>query len=313
MAELILHHYPMSPFSEKIRAVLGFKKLAWRSVIIPTVMPKPDLTALTGGYRKTPVLQIGADIYCDTALICDVLEHLQPEPTLYPKPVKGLARIMAQWADNTLFWAAMGYNMQKPGMVELFAGVPPEAMKAFGADRTAMAQGLNRPRPAEATVAYKSYLRRLASMLDAQDFLLGVDPSLADFAAYHPLWFTRTQVPVMAGILHGTPSVLRWMDAVAALGHGYMSRCTAVEAIAACASAAGSTNTIDPYFQDDHGIALGSQVTVAAESFGNEPTAGVLLAATRTRYTLRREDPRAGIVHVHFPRVGYVLRAQEAS
>ena len=73
--ELILHHYPSSPFAEKVRLVLGFKQLPWKSVIIPSVMPKPDVVALTGGYRRTPVLQIGADIYCDTSLICEVLEH----------------------------------------------------------------------------------------------------------------------------------------------------------------------------------------------------------------------------------------------
>ena len=78
--ELILHHYDTSPFSEKIRLILGHKKLAWKSVLIPAIMPKPDVVALTGGYRKTPVLQVGADIYCDTALICDVLEHLAPAP-----------------------------------------------------------------------------------------------------------------------------------------------------------------------------------------------------------------------------------------
>lgn len=61
-------------------------------------------------------------------------------------------------------------------------------------------------------------------------------------------------------------------------------------------------------FQDEHGIALGTDVTVAAESFGTEPTTGTLIAATRTRYTLRRTDPRAGTVQVHFPRIGYVLR-----
>ncbi|HEX3451354.1 MAG TPA: glutathione S-transferase N-terminal domain-containing protein, partial [Isosphaeraceae bacterium] len=72
MKQLILHHYPMSPFAEKIRLILGFKNLHWSSVLIPNIMPKPDLTALTGGYRKTPVLQIGADIYCDTALIAEV-------------------------------------------------------------------------------------------------------------------------------------------------------------------------------------------------------------------------------------------------
>lgn len=313
MADLILHHYPMSPFSEKIRAVLGYKQLAWQSVIIPSVMPKPDLTALTGGYRKTPVLQIGADVYCDTALICEVLEHVQPTPTLYPEGQKGLAHTLGQWADSTLFWAAMGYNMQKPGLAELFANAPPEAVQAFAADRAAMAQGLTRVRPADATSAYKSYLRRLADMLDGQDFLLGATPCIADFAAYHPLWFTRTRTPGLAGIFDATPGVLRWMYRIAALGHGQMSKLNATEAIAACAAAAGATSQKDTYFQDDHGIPLGSRVTVAAESFGSEPTPGVLVAATRTRYTLRREDARAGVVQVHFPRVGYVLKAEVAA
>jgi glutathione S-transferase len=110
MLDLILHHYPMSPFAEKIRLVLGYKKLAWKSVIIPRMMPKADVVALTGGYRRTPVLQIGADIYCDTALICDVLEHRRPSPSLHPPGSNGRDRIIAQWADSTLFWAAMGYS-----------------------------------------------------------------------------------------------------------------------------------------------------------------------------------------------------------
>jgi len=75
MNPLILHHYPVSPFAEKVRALLGFKKLAWQSVLIPMMMPKPDVVALTGGYRRTPILQIGADVYCDTALIARVLTN----------------------------------------------------------------------------------------------------------------------------------------------------------------------------------------------------------------------------------------------
>ena len=58
VSDIILHHYPSSPFSEKIRLVLGYKKLAWKSVIIPSIMPKPDVLALTGGYRKTPFMQV---------------------------------------------------------------------------------------------------------------------------------------------------------------------------------------------------------------------------------------------------------------
>lgn len=310
---LILHHYPMSPFAQKIRTVLGFKQLAWQSVTIPTTMPKPDLLALTGGYRKTPVLQIGADIYCDTTLICDVLEQFAPTPSLYPDGVNNaLATIVAQWADSALFWAAMGYNLQKPGMDELFDGMPAQVVQDFAADRSAMATGLARPRPRDATVAYRAYLQRLASMLEGQAFLLGQAPCVADFAAYHPLWFTRNLVPGMASILHTVPAVLGWMDRMEAFGHGDMSHLSATEAIAISANSVRTSGQNDSEFQDDHGIALGSLVSIAAESFGSEPTVGVLLEATHHHYTLRREDARAGVVRVHFPRIGYSLR-QEAS
>ena len=313
MSDLILHHYPSSPFAEKIRLVLGYKNLAWKSVVIPQIMPKPDVQALTGGYRKTPILQIGADIYCDTSLICDVLEHLAPTPSLYPEPGKGLARTLAQWADSTLFWAAMAYNLGPKGAADMFGNTPPEVAKAFGEDRRAMSGSMARLRPADAAAAYKSYLRRLSDMLDDQPFLLGAVPTVADFACYHPLWFTRTRTPSVAGILDLTPAVVDWMARMAAIGHGTMEKFNAADAIAVAAASTPHTLLTDSTFQDDHGIALGSLVTVAAESFGPEATEGELVAATRTHYTLRRIDERAGTVHVHFPRIGYVLKKAEAT
>jgi glutathione S-transferase len=308
MNELILHHYPTSPFAEKTRLILGCKNLPWKSVIIPMISPKPDLTALTGGYRKTPVLQIGSDIYCDTTLISDVLEHLQPEPSIYPEPSKGMNRTLAHWADNTLFWTSMAYNMQPRGLAQLFGKAPPEVAKAFAEDRNAMRMGMPRMRAEDAAGAYKSYLRRISDMLDDWPFLLGEVPCVTDFAVYHPLWFTRTRTPALAGILDATPAVLEWMDRMAAIGHGQMEAFSAEQAIAVAAESVPAA-LHDDIFQDDHGIALGSQVLITSESFGPEPTEGELLAATRTRYTLRRSDERAGVVHVHFPRLGYCLRA----
>ncbi len=309
MSDLILHHYPRSPFSEKVRLILGHKQLPWKSVHIPAIMPKPDVQALTGGYRRTPVLQIGADIYCDTALMCDVLEHRQPLPSLYPPQHKGLTRIMAQWADSTLFWAAMAHAMHPPGMADLFGKAPPEAGKAFGADRGAMAAGMTRLRPVDATAALKSYLRRLSETLETQNYLVDAVPVLADFSAYHPLWYCRVNTPSMAGVFEHFPSVLAWMDRMAAIGHGQSTPMTSAEAIAVAAAAEPLPIVAGETFQDDHGIALGSRVTVTAEAFGPEPTEGDLVAATRMHFTLRREDARAGTVHVHFPRIGFALRA----
>ena len=311
MPDLILHHYPRSPFSEKTRLLLGHKQLAWKSVVIPAISPKPDVVALTGGYRRTPLLQVGCDIYCDTALIADVLEHLAPTPTVYPEPEKGMSRILAQWADSTLFWAAMAFNLQPKGAAELFANMPPEAAKAFAEDRAKMSgSGMTRLRPADAAGAYKSYLRRLSDMLDDKPFLLGEVPSIADFSAYHPLWYTR-RIDALKDILELTPAVLDWMDRMADIGHGESTPMTSAEAIEVARTATPHTLLSDSTFQDDHGIPLGSQVTVRAETFGPEETAGELVAASRMHYTLRRTDARAGTLDVHFPRIGYVLKLAE--
>lgn len=307
MSDLILHHYPTSPFAEKVRLILGHKQLAWKSVFIPMIMPKPDLTALTGGYRKTPVLQIGADIYCDTALICDVLEQLAPSPTLCPDALQGAARIVAQWADSALFTVAMAWNFQPAGVSQVFAGAPAEGVQAFVADRAAMRGGAARMPFTDAAATYKSYLSRLANMLHGQDYLLAAQPCLADFAAYHPLWFTQERTPAVAGILDATPEVKAWMSRMQAIGHGTTGTCSADEALqqARDATPCPLQNEV---FLDEHGIALGSQVVIAADNFGLEPTEGELVSATATRFTLRRQGERSGTVHVHFPRVGFTLK-----
>ena len=176
-----------------------------------------------------------------------------------------------------------------------------------GFDRDPRAIARAAPMVARYAPRLRLYNNTFAHMAEEHEFLFGAEPCLADFAAYHPLWFTRQCVPVMADIFAATPAVLEWMDRIAALGHGRMEKFSAADAITVAAGMEPLPLT-DDVFQDEHGIPLGTQVTIAAESFGTEPTEGELIAATRTRYTLRRTDPRAGTVHVHFPRIGYVLR-----
>ena len=307
MSQIILHHYPTSPFAEKIRLILGYKKLAWHSVIIPMIMPKPDLMSLTGGHRRTPILQIGADIYCDTSLIAEVLDKIEPEPGLYPAAVNGASRIVAQWADTLVFPVAMAYNFQPAGVAEVFAGAPEEAVKAFVADRAAMRGGAPRMSLGEGRSTYKSYLRRLSDMLTENAYLMGDTPSIADFSAYHPLWFTVEKTPSLASILDATPLIKDWMARMKAIGHHQFNKMSAVEAI----EVAKHTSPLDvstQTFINEHDIALGTNVIVTADNFGPAPTQGTLVAASKTRLTLRREDERAGTVHVHFPRNGFVLK-----
>jgi glutathione S-transferase len=309
---IFLHHYPGSPFAEKVRLMLGFKQLAWQSVFQPMVMPKPELTDLTGGYRRIPVLQIGNQVICDTALMADVLEHIAPHPSWYSASSKGVIRTLSQWADGPMFQAAMAFNFQPVGAQAVFAGAAPEALQAFAADRKAMRNGADRMPPADAASTYKSYLRRLSSMLEGQPFLLGDQVSMADFSAYHSVWHTINAAK-LGEVLVATPLVQAWAARMAGIGHGKFDKSSKEAAMAACATPIDAADLFgaSDVFQDDHGIALGQVVTVRAESFGPEVTTGTLAAATRTRYTLARTTNAGHAVHVHFPRVGYILKAQE--
>jgi glutathione S-transferase len=308
MSDIYLHHYLTSPFAEKVRRILAYKNLSWHSVLQPPIMPKAELTALTGGYRRIPVLQIGADVFCDTLLICDVLETLAPAPSLYPTHVDGVSRTVAAWMDSTLFGVAMAFNFGPKGAASFFAKLPPAFATAFIEDRKAMRMGAARMSPTDATGAYRIALSRINEMVAAKQggFLCGASPTIADFSAYHPLWFTQN-IPDIADVLEEFPNIAPWMARVAAFD-GDTQHKSGPQASLDAAKAGSKPFFSNEAYIDEHGIALGSEVSIAAESFGPEATVGKLIAATKDRYTLERHHELCGTVRVHFPRLGFVLK-----
>jgi glutathione S-transferase len=304
MSELILHHFAMSPFSEKVRLILGFKAMTWRSVTVPMLLPKPDVVALTGGYRRTPFLQIGADIYCDTALMCRVIDALQPEPPLYPESTLGIAEIVAQWADTALFWVAVPYTMQPAGAPHVMAGATPETLKAFGADRAAMNPNLRRPTIADGGAALQTYLARLEHLLlDGRPFLLGALPCIADFSAAHSIWFMHLAPPI-ATLLEGYPGIEGWFRRVLELGHGRSTPMTSTEAIALAADSQPAPVSFAP----EPGLAEGDEVAVTPTDYAHDPVGGRLVGLSRREVVIARTDARAGAVHVHFPRIAFQIK-----
>ena len=305
MTELVLHHYAGSPFSEKVRLVLGMKRLRWRSVDVPVMLPKPDVVALTGGYRRTPFLQIGADIYCDSALMCRVVDRLAPEPPLYPEATRGLAEIVAQWADTALFWTAVPFTMQPAGAAQIFAGAPPEFLRAFGADRAAMNPSMRRAPLGDAAAMLAAYATRLETMLgDSRPFLLGALPSIADFSAAQSIWFVRRASEV-AKHLAPFARVHAWYERVAAFGHGVPSALSSTDAIAL---ARASTTFASCAVAAEGGIAAGTPVGVTPADYAHDEVAGTLVGLDGEEVVVERRDDRAGTVHVHFPRIGFHVK-----
>ncbi len=310
MDTLILHHYDGSPFAEKVRLMLGYKGLAWRSVKVPVIMPKPDVVALTGGYRKTPIMQIGADIYCDTALIAQLLEQRLPasaeSPSLFP-PNQALAPLLAQWADSTLFWTVIPYAMQPAGVAAIFKGAPPEVLRAFSADRAPFTAGIKRQTAADATVNLAVYLGWLeAQLADGRPYLLGFEASIADFAVAHCLWYLRRAGP-LAGIAARHVQLNTWLDRMLAIGHG---PCEAMTSEQALAVARAATVHAAATVQANLGFAAGQAVTVTPTDYGLDPVAGTLVGLSADEVVLARSDERAGHLHVHFPRRGFQIQQE---
>lgn len=304
MSDLVLHHYPASPYAEKIRAALGYKRLSWKSVQQPMVMPKPDQIALTGGYRKAPVLQIGRDIYCDTALICRTLDRLYPDPPLVPLAAKASCAAFAS-LEQTLFFAAIPTVFQPAGLKALMAMMGSDGLDKFSKDRAALFTGgsASRPGPEFGKTHFMPLMNSLDQQLAASPFLLGETPTLADFCAYHPVWFIRNNAGV-ASLLEPFKSLLAWADRIKALGHGEATEISGENAIALARNAGGLLPLDGPMLEPE-GARIGSKVSVAATDYGTDAVSGTLMHASVFEVAIKRRDERAGDVVVHFPRAGF--------
>lgn len=299
MNEIILHHFDASPFAEKIRLVLGLKGLAWASVDIPMVMPKPDLTALTGGYRKTPVMQIGADIYCDTQRIAAELERRHPEPSLFPRGSAGLSMALSQWSDTAFFQPGAALSMGTN--TELPEDILEDRREFFDfIDFSTLEQQLP-----HFYSQFRAELQLVESMLgDRAAYLIGDQPGWADILGFFPLWMARGNIADAEELLQSLPRVREWELRMADIGHGRPSHMAAEEALS-IARRSDATAEVEISAEAWPQLPVGSAVSVTPQDYGAVPVTGDLLRLTQTDIAIRREDPRAGEVVVHFPRLGY--------
>jgi len=307
MNDIILHHYPQSPVSEKVRVGLGIKELSWYSVEIPRLPPKPDLMPLTGGYRRTPVMQVGADIYCDSQCILRELEHRFPEPTFYPGGAAGLPWGIGRWTDDRFFNLA----------VRLVLGAGADQIPAdFAQDRGRLYFGPNHDlKRIQADLPHiLVQLRAQFGWIDqrvagGRSFMLGDRPGLPDALAYYLVWFIRGRWQGGPEFLSQFPALEAWEQRVKALGHGTVSELGSKEALEIARSKAPETpEKEDP--GDPQRLVPGMTVEVIPDEDGGDPKVrGTVRAVDRETIAILRHDDVVGEVCVHFPRTGYRVTA----
>lgn len=297
--EIILHHYPQSPVSEKIRVVFGMLGASWASVEIPRLPPKPNLMPLTGGYRLTPVMQIGADVYCDTHCILRELSRRFPRAEFFDDLAWGLSR----WTDGPLF-----QDVVTVALVEMSPTMPPQ----FLADRGPLYFGPDyslddlKARYPDSLANIRAQFSWLNDHLGGAAYLGGITPGMADALAYYLVWFLRDRLSNADAFLAPFADLMRWAGDVKAIGHGTVTTMSDLDALdIALAATPQTAPQEDP--GDPQGLTVGTAVTVTPAT-GGAAVAGTVRSLSANTVALLRDDDRAGQVCVHFPRVGYSVR-----
>ncbi len=300
---IILHHFEQSPFSEKIRIIFGLKDLAWTSVLISRIMPRPDLMPMTGGYRRTPVMQIGADIYCDTQCIIRELERRFPQPTLFAGGYQGIAAATAMWTDRSFFQSTVNL------VFGLLADQVPadfiadrEQLRGARFDVAAMTAAIPQMRD-----QFRAHLQWIEAQLgDGRSWMCGDRASLCDVNAYMNVWYVRAHLPGLDQMLAEFGHTRAWEARMRAVGHGRRSEISTSAALDLAAGATPQTAELsDPC--DPNGRKPGDRVEVMPDDYGKVKVGGEIVALSSQHIAIRRHDPRAGEVVVHFPRAGFLV------
>lgn len=302
MATIILHHYPLSPYSEKVRAMLGYADLAWNSAITREMPPRPVMELLAGGYRKIPVAQIGADIFCDSKSIASEIAQLSGKPELAPENCSAEAQALAEKVDGELFFASIATASSKTlfkTMINSFSWLD---VARFMFDRIKMGLSskikMHNSRTARALV--ENHLSNLEQQLSAP-FLFGETPIYTDFAVYHALWFIREVG--CRNLINAYPRVTAWMDRIKAFGDGKRTEITAAQAVEIATNS--QPRPISVAFLNSS--RLGKRVKIVPADYGFVPTEGTLVGESPSEWIIERTVKGLGAVNVYFPKQGFEL------
>ena len=303
VAAMILHHYGVSPYSEKIRCLFGYTDMAWQSVVVPPLPPRPVLDPLVGGYRRIPVAQIGADLFCDSNLIAEEIADLASNPQLALAHCAAEIQAFVQHTEQTVFMAVVQSVVPKSAMAMLLPRYWPWQILKLMRDRAKVAKTSKAPRltRSERTDALASFCDGIETRTNSNAFLFGETPTIADFAAYHVVWFADLTRP--GQLLQGKSHALAWQARMHAFGHGEMAK---IKPALVFQTARESEPRQIANTQREH-REIGASVVVRPNDYAREGVTGQLVGADVDRWIIARHTDRFGTLHVHFPTRGYEL------
>jgi glutathione S-transferase len=162
-----LYHFPLSPFSRKVRLSLAEKRIEVELVTERYWEGDPDFLRRNPA-GKVPVLRMDGQLLSESSAICEFLEEKFPTPPLMPTDAQGRfeVRRLTAWFDDKFYHEVTA--------------------KLLGERLTKKVMGMGYPESTHIKAgakAIKFHLDYMAWLLDQRRWLAGDAMSLADFSA----------------------------------------------------------------------------------------------------------------------------------
>ncbi len=222
---IVLHQIETSPFCEKVRRMLHFKRRAYETREVPPTEALVSLGRVEPGGR-VPVIEHAGNVVADSTEIARYLEAAFPEPPLLPADPRELAlcHLLEDWADESLYfyelffrfglkenapeWSRRTSESEPPLLRRATERALPTVMR-----NVLRAQGIGRRAPERVVESFAALLGSLESLLDGRDWLVSDRLTLADIAVYAQL-ACACDTGEGAALLGDRPRLVRWMERV---------------------------------------------------------------------------------------------------
>ncbi|MBD1919118.1 MULTISPECIES: glutathione S-transferase family protein [Cyanophyceae] len=192
---LELYQFEASSFAEKIRLILDYKQVPYHKVEVTPGVGQVEIFQMSG-QRQVPVLKDGEQVIPDSTAIALHLEKAYPDRPLIPTEPKqkGLCLALESWADEAIVTKArvvmIGAFKQHPNFrTALLPSFTPAPLRSLvGAlpgdllNLVGTGVGFGPEDIKVATAGLRQDLEALVLMLQTSPYLLGDQPTLADFA-----------------------------------------------------------------------------------------------------------------------------------
>ncbi|KAB2571259.1 hypothetical protein BFW01_g12678 [Lasiodiplodia theobromae] len=316
--EIVLFHYPFSPYARRITWYLQLRGIAFAQCIQPMTMPRPDLRELGIAYRRIPLMAIGRDVYCDTRLILRKLEERFPDGALGASGSdhRAIERLLDRWTTDAGVFARAA-TLIPPDTPALQDPKFAKDREEFSG-RSWSKEAMIRARP-ESLVYIRDAFALLEETLlaDGREWILKTStPSLADIEAIWPFdWLVEMKGALPASVISERqfPKVYAWIERFrgalrAAKSSGpkpvTLKGAQAVSFVSGAnlAECGGHIDAADPL-----GLVKGQEVEVwPIDSGFQHRDRGTLVSLTPVEMVLASRTQAGGSeVHIHFPRWGF--------